>query len=97
MPLLSEIPWKPARPERKWGRWAIVVAAGFIMVLALFSRGVLPEPEVQQAKPSAVMSTSEIERRPLEAAAPIAKSSEPPPVREPSRYDGLRRELLEGR
>ena len=97
MPLLSEIPRQPARPRRRWGLWATVVAAGFIMVLALFSRGVLPEPEVHSAEPSVVTSTSKIEPRPRDAPAPIAKSNEPPPVRAPSTYDGLRRELLEGR
>ena len=107
MPLLSEIPWQPARPKRRRATWAIAVAAGFIVVLALFSRGILPEPEARLPKPSAVTSTSKIEPRARDAPAPGAKSNEQQPVRDgnswhppadnaPSTYDGLRRELLEG-
>ena len=107
MPLLSEIPWQPARPKRRWAAWAIAVAVGFLVVLALFSRGILPEPEARLPKPSAVTSASKIEPTPRETTAP-AKSNEQPPVEDgnswqpaadnaPSRYDGLRQELLEGR
>ena len=108
MPLLSEIPWQPARLKRRWAAWAIAVAVGFLVVLALFSRGILPEPEVRLPQPSAVTSASKIEPKPRDAPAPSAKSNEQPPVEDgnswqpaadnaPSRYDGLRRELLEGR
>ena len=104
MPLLSEIPWQPARPKRRWAPWAIVLAAVFIGALALFSRGVLPEPEVRLAKPSAVTTTSTIDPGPRDASPQIATPDERPPVRDshsgrfpaagPSTYDGLRQELL---
>jgi hypothetical protein len=102
MPLLSEIPWQPVRPKRRWAAWAIAVVAGSMGVLALVSRGVLPEPEVRLAKPSTVTSTGQVE--PREAPTRVTKPDEQPPVlkseperfpRAPSAYDGLRRELLD--
>jgi len=106
MPLLSEIPWQPVRPKRRWAAWAIAVVAGSIGVLALFSRGVLPEPEVRLAKPSIVTSTGQVEPAPREAPTRVTKPDEQPPVLQsetepfppaPSPYDGLRRELLDAR
>ncbi len=49
MPLLSEIPWQPVRPKRRWAPWAIVVATGSIGVLALFSRRVRARSASNQA------------------------------------------------
>ena len=109
MPRLSEIPWQPARPKRRWAPWVIVIAAGF-MVLALFSGGVLPEPEVPSEPVSgglakAVTSTEKIDRIvPAPMASPSAKQEAAPrapssqrPAGEPSTYEGLRRELLDKR
>ena len=82
MPLLSENSLATGAPQAQMGSMGHRRRCWVHRGLALFSRGVLPEPEVRLPKPSAVTSTSKIEPRPRDAPAPIAKSNEQPPVRD---------------